>query len=509
MACHRLLLGHPCRSLWIAGLILSVVSPLPLLQAQSKSPFRERLIPLSVVPKGWTVATGSFLASPDATRVAVKVSRDGGGFQKAVMVDQVLNEVGPVSYGPVFSLESNQVAMVSSHGGQGLLNVNGVKTSRTPDPVAEPVFSPDGQRVAYIGRAGSERLVYVDGRSGTVCYDEILSDSLFFSPDSKHFAFVARRGDAWFVVVNGQEGSAYAQVAAPVFSPNSQRFAYWAMNDARVWVMVTDGQENPLVTVRKQAGLSFSPDSSQLVGFGRRHNRWHVITDDRFDEGHDALGLGSLTFSPDSRHIAYAAMDDGRWTVVVDGFVVGDFEGLLAGSFRFSGDSSRLGYVAKGPDGWFAMINNDKHRPFDHISAKSLQFSPDSLRFAYVAKNDSERVTVVVDGYRWGICDGVEDLKFSPDSASVVWVERRGHTSRVVVDGAPGAQSFDQLVPGASLVFDDPGALHTLVYKRPGPVFFRYEAQLYPQQGYPQDDSGDDDATPMVIQAGDGPVTGP
>lgn len=455
----------------------------------SLPPFVERMVPISVVPKGWTAVTDSFIASPDSSRVAMLVSRNDEGIDKALMVDNVRSRTSSLMYGPTFSPDSSRIATVSREGDRGLLLYKNRRFEVWgPDPVAPPIYSPNGKRVAYVGRKGKRRLVLVDDRPNVVHYDEILVDSLSFSPDSRHFVYVGRRNAAWFVVFNGQESTPYAAVEKPVFSANSQRLAYWAQDAAGTWVAVVDGQPNGLMLVESQAGLRFTHDSQRLVAFGSRVGRWHVIVDGQYGQGYDALGVGSLTISPDSKHIAYAAREDARWKIVVDGFTVGDYEALLAGSLRFSPDSSSLAYVAKDRAGWFAVANNDRHRSFDQIASQSLQFSPDSQRFAYVARNDGERASVIVDGYRWAVCDAVEDLTFSPDSASVAWVERHGETSRVVVDGVEGAHGFDGLVSGASLVFDRSNHLHTVVYKRPGPVFFRYEAQLYPDNAGESDD---------------------
>lgn len=444
--------------------------------------FVERLQAIGTVPTGWTVLRDTYVASPDSTRVAMKVTRDDHGRTQTVAVDNVLmGPKGKVIFGPIFSPDSTRAAMVVSQGGTGILQVGNARMVG-PDPIAAPVISPDGQRIAYVGREGQRQLVYVDGRSSVV-YDQVMVDSLTFSADSAQFAYIAKRGPGTFVVLNGHEGTAYSQIASLVFSPDSQRLAYWAGQPDRGWTVVADGLENTLMRVQDQAGLQFSPDSSKLAGFGQRNGRWHLIVDGRFGHGHDALGRGSLTFSPDSQHIVYAAVNDRQWSVVLDGTTVGEFGALLAGSIMFSPDSARLAYVARDDQGWFVVLDNRRDRSFDHVTSQSLQFSPDSHRFAYVAKNDTERVSVIVDGYRWGICDGVEVLTFSPDSASVVWVERRGQASHVVVDGIHGSYRFDQMVPGASLVFDGNIDFHTVVYGLPGPVFFRYHARLYPPDG--------------------------
>jgi len=471
---------------WLIAIVLLVSSTAA--QAQNPPLFTERMVPIARVPKNYTVMKDVFLASPDSSRVAVRISRNfTTDVEHIMLIDNIIwNHTSRVMFGPTFSSDSQGVAGVYSMGGQGFLRYKhpGIWG---PDPVAAPIYSPDGKRVAYLGRKGRMRVVFVDDRPSMVHYDEIPADSLAFSPDSRHFVFLARRGSAWFVVLNGQESMPFTQVEKPVFSSNGQRFAYWAMDDSGSWVVVVDGHKNELYRTHKQAGLWFSTDSSKLVAFVNQNNRWYTMVDGQFGIDHDALGHGSLTFSADSQHMAYAARDEGKWKLIVDGFTIGEFDAILAGSLQFSPDSSNLAYVARDAQGWFVVANNHRHQSFNQIYAQSLQFSPDSRRFAYVARNDLEKVNVVVDGYRWAVCDQIQSLNFSPDSASVVWVARNGQLSRVVIDGVEGGYTFDRLVPGASLVFDDTNHLHTVVYQRPGPVFFRYEAQLYPdsQPEYP------------------------
>jgi len=445
----------------------------------NKPPFTERITPIGTLHDGWSLVTNSAIASPDSRRVAFKVAQSVGGGRHAVTLDNLRSKSSPALHGPVFSPDSSTVAMVHMMGETGVLDIIGRPSVNVQDPVTPVVFSPDSKRTAFVAREEKLRFMVVDGERQVVAYDQVLEQSRVFSPDSKHFAFVARRGEYWFVVVNGQEGVQYQQVGNPVFSPNSQRLVYWAQKAAGNWVMVTDGQEDMLTSSKEQAGVWFSPDSTRIVAIAKRNYRWHLLVDDQFRSGHDAINTDSVRFSPDSQHLAYAAMDAGKWKVVLDGGSLdGRFEAVLEGSLKFSPDSERLAYAVQGKEGWFVVVNGMMHQPFPWIAAASMQFSPDSDRFAYVAANSVGRAVVVIDGRRWSVCHGVEDLSFTPDSVSVVWVERIGDHSRIVIDGAWGSFRFDQLVPGASLVFDSPGTFHTVVSKRPGPVFYRVEAEL-------------------------------
>ena len=452
--------------------------------AMAGSTFVERVVPISVVPEDWTYIKRSVVASPDSTRVAFKVTVNAGDYTEAVMVDNMKGISTHTTFGPIFSPDSKNAAWATVHGSAIFLVINHHKVP-VPDPVTAPIFSPDSQRTAYVARDNKKRFVVVDGRHQLVVYDEVPADSLAFSPDSKHYVFAARRGEHWMVVFNGQEGEAYLQVGRPVFSPDSQRLAYWALKSSGMWVVVVDGQEDARTHVQQHADLKFSPDSKRLGVIGNRNGRWQAIIDGQADTGHDALGQGSLVFSPDSAHVAYAVQDNNQWRVQIDGEPIAErgYDALLAGSLVFSNDSLRFAYAASRQGRWFVVEDGIEHKPFVRVKADSLGFSPDSSRLAYIASVSEENQAVVIDGRRWAISDQIDALAFSPNSVSVVWVARSGSSSRLFVDGTGGVYKFDRLVPGASLAFsqEDPNVFNTVVMQRPGPVFFHIEAQLYPQ----------------------------
>src|SRR2546422_2332880 len=95
-------------------------------------------------------------------------------------------------------------------------------------------FSPDGKRVVYLAKRGTQEFLVVDGLA--TAYDEILDFK--FSPDSKRLFLKARRGNTLLMAVEGEpakefeltppkQGEAYEgrhfQIA---FSPDSKRTAH-------------------------------------------------------------------------------------------------------------------------------------------------------------------------------------------------------------------------------------------------------------------------------------------
>ncbi len=204
----------------LAGCLATVVLLGGPPQGYAQPAFVEQIIPIAAVPQEWTLVTDSCLASPDSTQVAYRAAMQGADppTQMAIRNDKPVSQKGMILYGPTFSPDSKRIATTLSHHGQGWLSVDGNRV-RSAEPVSAPIFSPDGQHVAYVAREEQSQFVIVDKRSQMVVYDEVANDSLTFSPDSQQFAYAARRGEYWFMIVNGQEGVGYAQVGHPVFQP--------------------------------------------------------------------------------------------------------------------------------------------------------------------------------------------------------------------------------------------------------------------------------------------------
>lgn len=87
------------------------------------------------------------------------------------------------------------------------------------------LFSPNLDRVAWIGRVGSRQAVYVNGEAGPAG-DQILGTPMF-NADGSRIAYVLRRGDTQHLVIDGQmsEGFERIDLKSMQFSKSGKRFA--------------------------------------------------------------------------------------------------------------------------------------------------------------------------------------------------------------------------------------------------------------------------------------------
>jgi Tol biopolymer transport system component len=90
-----------------------------------------------------------------------------------------------------------------------------------------PVFSPDGQQLAYTAMKGTNYLMIVNGKVFDDRYLGEYTHSPVFSPDSKHIAYMSDIGTNWVAVVDGKvDERSKAIYSDPIFSPDSKRLVY-------------------------------------------------------------------------------------------------------------------------------------------------------------------------------------------------------------------------------------------------------------------------------------------
>jgi WD40 repeat protein len=109
------------------------------------------------------------------------------------------------------------------------------------DEAAQPVYSGDGSRYAYIAKQKKRIFLVVNGKE-CPAFDMVVSP--LFSPDGKFIVYRARKDGKRFVVVADASGKilkqhpAYEQVFQPVFSPDGKSVAYGVKDGNKlVWTV--------------------------------------------------------------------------------------------------------------------------------------------------------------------------------------------------------------------------------------------------------------------------------
>ena len=340
--------------------------------------------------------------------------------------------------------------------------------------VGEPVFSPNGERVAYNVRKDNGNVAVVsDGKESREYKSSVLSSGAF-SADGRRFAFRMQKTDnAEGIVADGVEyvpgwlcafspdgrQMAYSNTDGIVrngrleiglnirgkklvFSPDSRHLAYVHGYPARI---VVDGKAGPAFAKPDILGDPvWAPDSGSLAHTAsqgdKAGDRWVLFWKDKKVGGPYDMVEG-IAFSPDSKRIAWRALVKDQWAVVVNGKKGPDYSTL--GGIVFSADGKHMAYPACGKDGWSVVLDS-KEGPACLQVLDPVVFSPDGKHVAYRALRDGKAV-VVCDDRQTPPYDQISWAAFNGNH--LAFAATRGKDSFIVCDGLEGPPHERVVVP--------------------------------------------------------------
>lgn len=192
-------------------------------------------------------------------------------------------------------------------------------------------LSPGLEFGAVVVPSGSRERVRARGIDGPV-FDEVLADpGLMFSPDGSRVAYIGRRGESHFVVVNETEFGPYGSVQGPVFfSADSSRHAF--VIDERTGADAGNPRLRIVLDGQPTAGayqdierLGFGPLDHQLVAVVSRPIDGSVRTAREILIGETtAPYAGHLCFAADGR-VVFAEQAAGGERLVIGGVAGEEF----------------------------------------------------------------------------------------------------------------------------------------------------------------------------------------
>jgi TolB protein len=195
-------------------------------------------------------------------------------------VGRRLTEDAAVDYMPVWSPDGQRIAFVSVREGHQeiyTMRADGTELAKLTTGSAhnsEPAWSPDGRSIAFRSERDGRPQVYVmqaNGAEQRALTRDSTSAAPSWSPDGKRIVYSSSRGGRTNVWVMSADGTGQTQLTTstaghsgiPVWSPNGSTIAFWSSRDGNdeVYVMGADGSN--------ARNISNNPARDTVLGWTR------------------------------------------------------------------------------------------------------------------------------------------------------------------------------------------------------------------------------------------------
>lgn len=314
------------------------------------------------------------------------------------------------------------------------------------DDISDVTFSPNSQRLAYLASEQGKISLFIDSQAGP-WYSPSCCAFILFSKDSEHVAYQAQDGDNQFFVVDGARGPNFRYVNYPVFSPDSQHFAYVAKREVSgSEFVVFDGKQGP--AYEEISDPKFSPDGRHFLYQAKLGMKEVLVVDGAPNNNRDVFGISDTVFSVDSKRIAYSAfLIDGSGhsheCVFVDKNLDGCWD-LVYHGIKFSADSRHVAYYAQEAKEDFVVVDGVPGRKFTRLAFwKPIIYTQDNKNPIYRAFLGDYKTALVIGDVVGPAYDaitplGINDKAISPDGKHVAYAGRQGENWFIVRDGTRG-----------------------------------------------------------------------
>ena len=331
--------------------------------------------------------------------------------------------------------------------------------------------SPRGIHVATVATDGSRAVVYYDGNEGPK-FDQIIpqdgNHSIVFSSDSSRYAYCARSGNQYVVIVDGKELLRSSETQSGLLNESSCRLGFTSNNKHIFFFSLTSITNPSSITFRRfvfdgksdppnngdwdTREVAFSPDGDHYAyvwNDPRRQKPWLLIID-----GKTALyQAGAPVWTNDSKHLyTQRHVPNSSETELL-------FDGKpLARAFDFRIHKAPVGdMVVMAITGGstfhplsFLVVNGKKVPGSETVERGMIHdvfFSPDGKHYAAHCEDISTHHYLIVDGKRSQEYSSIDNITFTPDSSTLVYMSSVNGRSFIVVGEKEFGSTIGSVLP--------------------------------------------------------------
>jgi Tol biopolymer transport system component len=165
-----------------------------------------------------------------------------------------------------------------------------------------PVFSPDSQKIAITCKAGCHGFIVLNNIKGPE-FSEV--DIPIFSANSRSIAYSAKQDDGKYVVIfNGKPSKPFYSVGKIALSANGDQIAYQAAHDKKHEFVMLGTQQGPFFD-EITSNLAFSPNGKDVTYCARNGKHWFVVVGQNVSPPYDRVW--TPMFNAEGSKLAFAA----------------------------------------------------------------------------------------------------------------------------------------------------------------------------------------------------------
>ncbi len=297
-----------------------------------------------------------------------------------------------------------------------------------------PVFSVDGSRYAYAGKAdaNNQPILVVDGKlAGYV------GQFPQFTADGKHVVALAQVPGAVAVLFDGKPVVKASEIRNVVVAPQGDGYAAVVVdrNDKTgqgQYRVVWNGKDVPNTTYIQSTDptVKFSPDGQHLavICAPQANVVTYVVADGKKGESYAGIDPKCLMYSPDSAHLVYESRVGNNYFIVYEGQESDAFNEPM--TIEFSSTGHHVAYLGEVHGHDMAFMDGKPLLTAYMLQHQNFVMSDDGAHWAAAASLRQGPPTLLVDGQEIsGVRNvGQGSVQISPDGQYVAFQGQIGRT---------------------------------------------------------------------------------